>query len=139
MFRNEIDDSLIQPTQLHNHYTSRGPNHEMAAWKGGMNWNFICNSTHQKEYHYKTKSYMSQGAWPGCIYLFNIDVSRYFWIYIGLCIYQIYIYIYLLGLHEPGENDSSFFFNLCDVEVVWASYLWNIEMCWVLSKKYLES
>lgn len=35
---------------------------------------------------------------PGLgVYLFNIDVSRYFWIYIGLCIYQknIYIYIYI--------------------------------------------
>lgn len=112
------------PTPLP-HRTSRGPNHEMAAWKGGMNWNFICKSTHLKEYHYKTKSYMSQGAWPGCIFVqykcISIFLDICIYIYIGLCIYQKYIYI---CIHIPTWTPWArwewfeFLLNLCDVEVV---------------------
>ena len=88
------------PTPLP-HCTSRGPNHEMAAWKGANELEFLSViQLTKKNIIIKQKVIWVKAPGLG-VYLFNIDVSRYFWIYIGLCIYQIYIYIYVYPTWTP--------------------------------------
>lgn len=85
----------IQPDSTHPtplpHRTSRGPNHEMAAWKGANELEFssVIQLT-KKNIIIKQKVIWVKAPGLG-VYLFNIDVSRYFWIYIGLCIYYVCI------------------------------------------------
>ncbi len=108
----EIDYSN-HPTPQSLHFQRPQP------WEGGLEgreWIEMYNSCViqivKKNIIGYQKSYSIWVQVPGLgVYLFKIDGSLNVWLYFWLYIY-IYIifnmsYTYLLGLHEPVENDSS--------------------------------
>ena len=97
--KRDLRFNQIQPSQLH-FLTAlpEAPNHEMAAWKGANELEFSSVIQLTKKniiiIPKKTKSYMSQGAWPGCIFVQYRCISIFLDIYWAVYISNIYIYVY---------------------------------------------